>query len=235
MYKPSVRTLLLIVGALVLLLAGFFAGGIALSAAYAAHTNATSTSSAQPACDKQNPKCQGNSRDTSVNQMKAVVTVSSVSGNTIQGTILQPADKHGSALTILTTSNTSYKPDQSVVAAGKTIFVAGVVNSDGSITAQIIGSYDPTEADFGGVIISVDSATITIQAKDSTHTILVTANTLYLKISSSQPGSKTEQKQPASRDDLKVGETIEAHGKLNSAGSLVADNVLIVLAGTSTK
>ena len=54
-------------------------------------------------------------------------------------------------------------------------------------------------------------------------------------MSLAQPGSKTAQKQPASRGDLKVGETIEAHGKLNSNGSLVADNVIIVPAGSSAK
>jgi hypothetical protein len=109
------------------------------------------------------------------------------------------------------------------------------VNSDSSVTAQVIGSYDPTVADFAGVITSIDNTTIAIQAKDSTHTILLTANTLFVKITITQSGSKTAQKQPASRGDLKVGETIEAHGKLNSAGALVADTVIIVPAGASGK
>jgi hypothetical protein len=61
------------------LLAAFFAGGIALSSASAASTNAASKSSAQPTCDKQNPKCQGNRGDTSPNQMRTSMGARSLS------------------------------------------------------------------------------------------------------------------------------------------------------------
>ena len=92
----------------------------------------------------------GKSSKYSPNQTKAIVTVKNVSGHTIQGTVLQSADKRESAITIITTSNTIYNPDQSIVAVGKTIFVAGTVNSDGSVTAEVLGFYDPAVADLGG-------------------------------------------------------------------------------------
>src|SRR5215469_16739831 len=227
MQKPSVKKLLLIVGILSLTLAAFIAGGITMSSAQAASTNALDKSSAQAGCDKNDPKCKGDHRD---NQTKGIVTVNNVSGNQIQATFLEPSDKKGSAVTITTTSSTIYKPDQSVVAVGKTIFVSGTVNSDGSITARVLGFYDPTIANYGGVVTRIDGSMITVQAKGLTHMVHLTASTTFLK---GQP--KTKATSPASRSDLKMGDIVEAHGKLNSDGSLTAETVLIAQAGVMAK
>jgi len=229
MHKLSAKTLLFAVGIAVLVFAAFFAGGIALSSARAASAN-VSKGNVQSPCDKKDSQCKGDYQGASSNQTKDVVTINSVAGNRILATTLEPLDKKGSAMTIITTASTVYKPDQGIVAAGKTIFVAGTVNSDGSVTAQILGSYDPTAADFGGVITGLNGSTITVQSKDSTHIIVLTTSTTFLKL---QPATK--ETQPASRNDLKVGETIDAQGKLNSDGSLTASTVAIVLAGAGEK
>lgn len=214
MKKPTGKTLLLLGGILVLMLAAFTAGGIALSSARAASITT------QSGCS---PKCKADQKSSS-NQVKMIATVNSVSGGTIQATIQEPSDKKGSMVTIVTTSKTLYQPDPSVVGAGKTILVAGTLNNDGSITADVVGSYDPTISAFGGTITRIDGSTITVQAKDKTATILVTTSTTFFKID-----TKTKATQPASRSDLKVGEMIEAQGKLNSDGSLTATSVNILL------
>jgi len=230
MQKPSDKKLLLIVGILTLTLAAFIAGGITMSSAQAASTNALGKSSAQAGCDKNDPKCKGDHRDNSSNQTKGVVTVNNVAGNQIQATFLEPTDKKGNAVTITTTASTVYKPDQSVVAAGKTIFVYGTVNSDGSITARVLGFYDPSVADYGGVVTRIDGSMISVQTKGLTHTVHLTASTTYL---AGQP--KTKATSPASQSDLKVGDIVEVHGKLNSDGSLTAETVLIAQPGVITK
>ncbi len=174
-------------------------------------------------CDQKDPTCQGGSPAA----IKAVVHIGSVNGKRIQGTILQPVEKAGSAITLLTTPQTVYKPDPSVVSANATIFVAGTTNSDGSVTAQIIGGYDPSMANFDGVVTGLNGLTLTIQAKDSTHTVLLTATTVYQRVQES-----TQVFQSASFADLKVGETVDAQGKLNSDGSLIATRVAIISSET---
>jgi hypothetical protein len=218
MQKPSVKKLLLIVGILTMTLAAFIAGGIAMSSAQAASTT-------QSGCGKNDPKCPNPS-----NMTKGIVTVNKIVGDKIQATFLEPLNEKGSAVTIITTSSTIYKPDPSIVAAGKTIFVFGTVNKDGSITAQALGFYDPTVANFGGTVTRIDGSTITVQAKDLTQTVHLTASTTFLK---GEP--KTKSTQPASRSDLGVGDIIEAQGKLNGDGSLTAKIVLIAQPGTITK
>lgn len=230
MQKPSVKKLLLIVGILTLTLAAFIAGGITMFSAQAAGTNALDKSTVQAGCDKKAPECKGDHGDTPTNQTKGIVTVNAIAGNHIHATFLEPSDKKGSTVTITTTASTIYKPDQSIVAAGKTIFVFGTVNSDGSVTASVLGFYDPSVADYGGAVTSIDGSTISVQAKGLTHTIHLTASTTFLV---GQPKSKATS--PASQSDLKVGDIIEAHGKLNSDGSLTAETVLIAQPGDSTK
>jgi hypothetical protein len=230
MQKPSVKKLLLIVGILTLTLVAFVAGGITMSSAQAASTNALDKSTAQAGCDKKDPKCKGDHQDSPTNQTKGIVTVNNIAGNKIQATFLEPSDKKGSEVTITTTSSTIYKPDPSVVAAGKTIFVFGTVNSDGSITARVLGFYDSTVADYGGVVTRIDGSTITVQAKGLTLTVHMTAGTTFFK---GQP--KTKATSPASQSDLKVGDIVEAHGKLNSDGSLTAETVLIAQPGVIAK
>src|SRR5215469_4072426 len=112
MLKPSVKKLLLLGGMLTLALTAFIAGGILMPSAHAASTPVSDTST--PASDK----CP-----TDSGQTKVVVTVNTVNGNTIQATVQEPADKKGSAITVITTSSTVYKPDSSVVAVGKTVAV----------------------------------------------------------------------------------------------------------------
>jgi hypothetical protein len=218
MKKPSVKKLLLLVGILALMLAAFTAGGIALSSAHAASTHT------QSGCSS---KCKADLKSSS-NQAKVIATVNTVAGDKIQATIQEPLDKKGSMVTIVTTSKTLYQPDPSVVVAGKTIFAAGTLNNDGSITADVVGSYDPTVGAFGGTITSIDGSTITVQTKDKTATILVTTSTTFLR-----GDPKTKATQPASQSDLKVGETIEAQGKLNSDGSLTATSVTILVTFTN--
>ena len=128
-------------------------------------------------------------------------------------------------VTITTTASTIYDPDQGVVAPGKTIYVLGTVNQDSSITASKIGFFDPTSGSLSGTITNIDSSTITVQAKDQTFTILVTASTTFSKVDL-QPHTKSSQ--PASFSDLVVGETIQADGTVNSDGSLTASNVVIM-------
>lgn len=228
MRKPSAKKLLFIVGSLVLTIAAFIVGGVAMSSsAQAASTNTLNTTPAQSGCGQKTPECKGGGP---TNQTKAIVIVNSVVGNRIQAAYLEPSDKKGNTVTVITTSNTTYKPDRSIVTAGKTVFISGVVHNDGSITAQVVGFYDPTLASFGGVVTKIDGSTITTQAKDSTNIVHLTASTTFLML---QPNSKSTH--PASRSDLKVGGMIEARGKLNSDGSLTAAEVLIVQPGSTTK
>jgi hypothetical protein len=219
MQNLPVKKLLLTGSILALVLAAFIAGGIVMSSARAASPNAQAKSASSSKCGKNDPKCPP---DTT-NQTKALVVVNSVTGNTIHATYVEPSDKKGASITITTTASTIYKPDPGVVAVGKTIFVGGTINKDGSITAQAVGFYDPTVARFAGAITKITGSTIILQAKDLTSTMHVTDSTTFLK---GQPKSK--QTQPASRKDLKLGDTIEAQGNLSKDGSLTAKIVIIV-------
>jgi hypothetical protein len=220
--KPSAKKLLIMAGILTLTLVAFLAGGMVLSWAHA-------ESQGKPG-----------QQDTPgpANGTKGTVTVNSVAGNTIQATVLDlPNFPKNRAVTITTTASTIYDPDKSVVAPGKTIFVAGTVNQDGSITASHIGFFDPTIGSLSGTITNIDGSTITVQAedkqgKDTTFTILVTASTTFSKVDLQ---THTKSSQPASFSDLAVGETIEADGTVNSDGSLTASNVVIVPSDVGTK
>jgi hypothetical protein len=223
MQKLPVKKLLLMSGILALALLAFIAGGIVISSAQAASSKAPDKSTSPSKCDKNDLKCKGDSPPDPTNQTKAIVVVNSVAGNTIHATYVEQSDKKTNTVTITTTASTIYKPDASVVAVGKTIFVGGTLNKDGSITAQVVGSYDPTADKFSGVVTKINGSTITIQVKDRTSTIHVTNSTTFFKV---QP--KTKETQPAARKDLKVGENIEAQGKLNGDGSLTAKTVTIV-------
>jgi len=210
--KPSAKKLLIIAGILTLTLAAFFVGGVVLSWAHAASMG--------------KPGQQGTPGPA--NGTKGTVTVNSVAGNTIKATVLDlPNFPKNSAVTITTTASTIYDPDKSVVAPGKTIFVAGTVNQDGSITASHIGFYDPTIGDLSGTITKIDGSTISVQAKDKTFTILVTDSTTFSK-GQVDLQAHTKSSQPASFSDLAVGEAIQAQGRLNRDGSLTASNVVIM-------
>jgi hypothetical protein len=210
--KPSAKKLLIMAGILTLTLVAFFAGGIILSSAHA---------------ESQGGKPGQQGTPGPANGAKGIVTVNSVAGNTIKATALDlPNFPKNSAVTITTTASTIYDPDKNVVAPGKTIYVLGTVNKDGSITASSIGFYDPTIGDLSGTITKIDGSTITVQAKTQTFTILVTDSTTFSK-GQFNPQTHTKSSQPASFSDLAVGETIEAHGKENSDGSLTASNVVI--------
>jgi uncharacterized protein DUF5666 len=221
MEKSFTKRGLLIGGVLTLLLVAFLAGGIDLATAQAASTNASGKG-----CDTK-PKCVNDGHNDAANLIKALVTINAVSGNTFHATYQAPNDKKGSAVTITTTGSTQYEPDQSVVAAGKTVVVVGTVNSDGSITAQSLAFYDPTVASFSGVITRIDGSTITLQNKDTTLTVLVTESTTFLRAVPGDGQSKQFDKVPASQTDLQVGTTINADGKLNSDSSLTATSVII--------
>lgn len=210
--KPSAKKPLIMAGILTLTLVALFAGGIVLSSAHAA-------SMGKPG--QKGPPGPANGT-------KGIVTVTSVAGNTIKATVLAlPNVPKNSAVTITTTASTIYDPDKSVVAPGKTISVGGTVNQDGSITASIIGSYDPTIGELSGTITKIDGSTISVQAKDTTSTILVTDSTTYSKVQVDLQ-AHTKSSQPASFSDLAVGKTIDAQGKLNSDGSLTASTVVIL-------
>lgn len=221
--KPSVQRLLVIAGILTLTLGAFFTGGIILSSAHAA-------SLGKPG----KPGTPG-----PANVVKGTVTVTSVDGNTIKATVLDlpPNFPKNRAVTITTTANTTYAPDQSVVAPGKTIFVVGTVNQDGSITASQIGFFDPTSGSLSGTITNIAGGTITVQAEEKqgneqTFTMLVTDSTTFSKI---DVQTHTKSLQPASFSDLAVGETIQADGKVNSDGTLTASNVVIMPSDGGTK
>ncbi len=215
--KPSAKKLLIMAGILTLTLVAFFAGGVVLSWAHAA-------SMGKPGQQGTPGPAYGT---------KGTVTVDSVAGNTIQATVLDlPNFPKNRAVTITTTASTIYDPDKSVVAPGKTIFVAGTVNQDGSITASHIGFFDPTIGSLSGTITNIDGSTITVQGKDTTFTILVTASTTFSKVDLQ---THTKSSQPASFRDLAVGETIEADGTLNRDGSLTASHVVIVPSDVGTK
>jgi Domain of unknown function (DUF5666) len=227
MRKPSAKKFLFVVGSLALTLTAFIVGGVAMSSsAQASSANALNRNAAQSGCDKKGSECKGNQLGGPTNQTKAIFTVNSVAGNRIQAIYLEPLDKKGNTVTIITSSSTTYQPDSSVVAAGKTIFVFGTVHSDGSIAAQVVGFFDPTLVYFGGVVTKIEGSTITTQAKGSTHIIHLTASTEFFMV---QPNSKLTR--PASQSDLKVGNIAVVRGKLNSDGSVTATTVFIAQQG----
>lgn len=217
--KPAVQRLLIMAGILTLTLGAFFAGGIALSSAHA-----------QSQGDPGKPGTPG-----PANAVKGAVTVKSVAGNTIKATVLElPNLPKDSAVTITTTTSTTYEPDKSVVAPGKSIYVVGTVNQDGSITANQIGVFDATSGSLDGTITNIAGSTIIVQTKDQqgndqTFTIRVTASTTFTKVDLQTPATKSSQ--PASFNDLAVGEAIEADGTWNSDGTLTASHVVIVPSG----
>jgi hypothetical protein len=227
--KPSVQRLLIIAGLLTLTLVTFFAGGIVLSSAHA-------ESQGQPGKQGTPGPANGAKTPGPVNVAKGTVTVNSVAGNTIKATVLEllPNFTKNSAVTITTTASTTFDPDRSVVAPGKTIRVAVTLNQDGSLTASYIGFYDPTIGNLSGTITKLNGSTLTVQAEDQTFTILVTASTTFTKLLYDLP-THTKSSQPASFSDLAVGETIKAEGRLNSDGSLTASNVSIMPSDDGTK
>lgn len=217
--KPSAQQLLISTGILILMLVTFLVGGVVLSSAHAAGRG-------KP--DQKGPPGP-------VKGTKGIVTVTSVAGNTIHATALMLANfPKKSAVTITTTASTIYVPDKSVVAPGKSISIAGIVNKNGSITASAIVFYDPTMGDLSGTITNIDGLTITVQAKEKTFTILVTSSTTFSK-GHVDLQTHTKSSQPASFSDLAVGETIQAEGKLNRDGSLTASNVVIMPSEVDTK
>jgi hypothetical protein len=226
--KPSAKKLLIIAGILTLTLVAFFVGGIVLSSAHA-------VSMGKPGHQGTPGPANGAKTPGPVNAAKGTVTVNSVAGNTIKATVLEllPNFTKNSVVTITTTASTIYDPDKGVVAPGKTIFVAGTVNQDGSITASNIGFYDPTMGHLNGTITKIDGSTITVQAEDKT-TILVTDSTTFSK-GLYDLQTHTKSSQPASFSDLAVGEFIKVDGRLNSDGSLTASNVVIMPSGVGTK
>jgi Domain of unknown function (DUF5666) len=226
--KPSAKRLLIIAGILTLTLVAFFVGGIVLSSAHA-------VSMGKPGQQGTPGPANGAKTPGPVNVAKGTVTVNSVAGNTIKATVLEllPNFTKNSAVTITTTASTIYDPDKGVVAPGKTIFVAGTVNQDGSITASNIGFYDPTMGHLNGTVTKIDGSTITVQAEDKT-TILITHSTTF-SISLYDLQTHTKSSQPASFSDLAVGEFIKVDGRLNSDGSLTASNVVIMPSNVGTK
>lgn len=84
----------------------------------------------------------------------------------------------------------------------------------------------PEVPSVGGTITSINGATVTVQSKDRTATIHLTASTTYQKFT---PAPK--QFSPASQADLAVGEVIEAQGTLNSDGALTATTVTFTVTG----
>lgn len=221
--KPAVQRLLIIAGILTLTLGTFFAGGIVLSSAHA-------ESQGKPG----QPGTPG-----PANAVKGTVTVNSVAGNKIKATVLDlpPNFPKNRAVTITTTANTIYDPDKGVVAPGKTIYVLGTVNQDGSITASKIGFFDPTSGSLSGTITNLGGSTITVQAedkqgKDQTFTVVVTDSTTFSRVDLS---TSTKSSQPASFSDLAVGETIEADGTWNGDDALTASSVIIGPAGDGSK
>ena len=223
MQKLPVKKLLLIGSILVLALVAFIVGGIVMSSAQAAGPNTQDKGALSLKCDKKDHRCKDEHRVNPINQAKVIVVVNSVAGHTIRVTYVEPSDKKGYTVTVTTTASTIYKPDAGIVTVGKTILVGGTINKNGSITAQIVGFYDPTAVEAGGVVTKINGSTILVQTKDRVSTIHVIDSTLFLK---GQP--KTKETQPASRNDLKVGDTIEAQGKLNGDVSLTAKTVIIV-------
>lgn len=77
-----------------------------------------------------------------------------------------------------------------------------------------------------GTITSITGSTVTVQAKDRTSTLHLTASTTYQKLIPS-----TKQFSPASQADLAVGEMIQAEGTLNGDGSLQATAITIFVTG----
>ncbi|HET8846066.1 MAG TPA: DUF5666 domain-containing protein, partial [Ktedonobacteraceae bacterium] len=216
MQKPSVRKLLFLAGIPALMFAAFLMGGITLSMAGA--------SSAHSAVKTPLPSKPGDSK--SDNRIKEVITVNAVIGNKIQARVLESSrsEDKGRTVTILTTSQTSYDPDRSIVAVGKTLAFAGVVNSNGSVTALNIAVFDPTRASVGGVSTHVDSSIVTLQGENNqTYHIHLTSSTTILKVI-----PNTKQTQSAALSDLKVGEHIMASGTLRGDGSLTAVQVTIL-------
>jgi len=225
--KPSAKKLLLMAG--ILTLVAFFAGGIVLSSAHAESQGKKPGQQGTPGPAK------GAKTPGPVNAAKGTVTVNSVAGNTIKATVLEllPNFTKNSVVTITTTASTIYDPDRSVVAPGKTIYVAVTVNQDGSLTASHIGFYDPTMGHLNGTITKIDGSTITVQAEDKT-TILVTDSTTFSK-GLYDLQTHTKSSQPASFSDLAVGEFIKVDGRLNRDGSLTASNVVIMPSDVATK
>lgn len=173
---------------------------------------------------KEKPPCSH-----SCNLTKGLATITSVNGNTIKAKLLD-AEHKGDLITLLTTANTSYDPDRSIAAVGKSIVFVGTINHDGSVTAQLITLYDPSVTDVTGTIVKVDGSAITLQTKDKQSVVRLTDNTIFLKLD-----FKDKKKLPATLSDLKVGMTVTVHCTVNGEGLLTAKSVVIVPEDSVTK
>jgi hypothetical protein len=138
--RPTVQRLLIIAGILTLVLVAFFAGRLVLPSAHSASSSKSGQQGTPGPANTVTDTVTGN------NGAKGTVTVNSVTGNTIKATVseLSPNFTKNSAVTITTTASTIYDPNKSVVAPGKTIYVAATVNQDGSLTASYISLNAPT-------------------------------------------------------------------------------------------
>lgn len=148
--------------------------------------------------------------------MRAVLTVTSVSGQTIVAT-----RRDGTKVTIHTSSSTAYSRagqtvSASAVKSGEHIRVRGTRNSDGSITATSINIVLPG---YAGMVTAVGGNTVTIQTRSgTTHTVKVNTSTRYYQ-------GRGRSAQPGSLNSIKVGDWLAAQGTLNSDGSLNAEVV----------
>ncbi|GHO51106.1 DUF5666 domain-containing protein [Ktedonospora formicarum] len=214
--KPSGKKILFLTSMLALMGAVFLMGGITMSSASANSLNKTPP--------KEKPPCS-----QSCNLTKGLATITNVNGNTIQAKLMGTEQKDNQ-VTLLTTAKTTYDPDRSIVAVGKSIVFAGTINHDGSITAQLITSYDPSATDVTGTIVKIDGSTITLQTKDTQSIVHLTNSTIFLKLD-----FKDKKKLPATLSDLKVGMTVTAHCTVHGNGSLTAQSVVIVPANSEVK
>lgn len=207
--RRPLRRWLVVGGLLAALGIGAVAGGaLAVAHANGAGTTNSTVATATPAQGKGHhaPGRFG---------MRAALTVTSVSGQTITAT--RP---NGKKVTILTTSSTVYSRagqtvSASAVKSGEHIRVRGTRNGDGSITATRV---DIALPGYAGVVTAVKGSTITVQTRSGTHIIDVNASTRYYQ-------GRGHTAQSGSLSGIKVGDRLVAAGTLNSDGSLNAQVV----------
>ncbi len=132
---------------------------------------------------------------------------------TAAGTSVKVITSTTTTVAVLTTGASS---SLSAIVVGTEIAVQGATNQDGSVTAQSI-TILPSGDQLDGPVTATGDLTITVQIPGGTSATIVTTSSTTFR----------EGQSSAAFSDIKVGDTLQAFGTLESSTSLDATVVVI--------